>query len=318
MKTDDHKANSTSTETVVKYHGLRYLITDIMIKIIIYYKKNGLRWVLSKARALFSGRLPVSWDIPLPSRYTERRCKVCGVGELIFLEKKPNIHGIAADIYICRNCLVITNVSAYQQHGEDSDSNERVQRDSSEDFYRYTVEEVKNIESLVEANKEIIRSVLPYLGHVQDRVFLEIGSGKGLLLVAASELGFKKVIGVDYNTTSFMETKKLIKVKNNIFMFNNIDDVPPEDKADCFVMWHTLEHIPKPNDFFKLIDKRLNQSCILLVQVPQYNHLYLCDTDYHFYNEPSISLLLKNNGWHIIKLEYDCKLQFMAVIAKRR
>jgi len=190
--------------------------------------------------------------------------------------------------------------------------------ESSQGFYNYTADEIKNIKFLVEANKDIIRSIIPYLGQVQDKVLLEIGSGRGLLLVAASEIGFNKALGVDYNVASFNETKRIIEVKDNVYMFNDVAAITIDDKVDCLVMWHTLEHIPEPNSFFRLINKRLSEGCILFIQVPQYNQPYLCNTHHYFYNEPSISLLLKNNGWRVIKLEYDLKSQFMTVVAKRQ
>jgi hypothetical protein len=298
----------------VEYRGPRYLLRDTFSKTVRYYREHGFWKTISRAYHSFSkkGGITQLISVILSSREREE-CKVCNSGDLVLLEKKLNIHGIVDNIYICRNCLVITNLGRkYEETIESS-----LQMESSQDFYSYTAGEIKNIGLLVEANKDIIRSIMPYLGRVQDKVLLEIGSGKGLLLIAASEIGFKKALGVDYNTASFNETTKTYEAKDNVHMFRDVAAITIDDKVDCLVMWHTLEHIFEPNSFFQSINKRLNDGCILFIQVPQYNQPYLCNTHYHFYNEPSISLLLKNNGWQIIKIEYDLRLQFMTVVAKR-
>lgn len=241
-------------------------------------------------------------------------CSVCqSKGSLIYFERRRDIDGKANDIYICRKCLVLANVSVKC----DESSNIRMQKEASEYFYQYAEDDIRHLGALVDANKHILRAVIPYLDPVTDKDLLEIGSGRGLLLIAASELGFRRAIGVDYNVASFAHTKRLWAVKNNVHLYSSLDLIPGDVKAHCLVMWHTLEHILNPNQVFEILGSKLSDDCLLFAQVPQYHQAHLCSTHYYFYNEPSIRALLAGNGFRVIAIEYDLERQFMAVIARR-
>ena len=235
-------------------------------------------------------------------------CNICELGRLVSLEKKLNVGGSHVDMYICDYCFVINNFSKQNQNLE-------LQEKGLIEFYKYTEEDIKNIPENIELCKGIINPILPFIPHYKDKIMLEVGCGKGLLLLAASELGFKKVIGLDLNLTLFAETRKYFNVKGDVCMYRNIDDV--KDRVDCVVMWHTLEHVFDPNIFLRDLVPKMNEDCILYFQVPQYYQPYICDTHHYFYNEPSISALMERNGFKIIKIDYDTTNQFITVVAIR-
>lgn len=236
-----------------------------------------------------------------------RDCKVCDGGALVFLEKKRNIDGSINDIYICNSCFVVTNIHAF-----DHDATLQVQ--ASESFYRLDNKEIEKLESYIESNKALLAYVMPYLGEAYGKSMLEIGSGRGLMLVAAKRVGFRKAIGVDMNLGTFKELKRHLVVDDDIVMYKNIEEV--REKVDCVIMWHTLEHIPHPRQHLQLMVSRLNESAILFFQVPQYYQPYICSTHYHFYNEPSIRSLMKECKFSVLEIGYDLENQFTTVVAR--
>jgi len=235
------------------------------------------------------------------------QCKVCFDGRLVSFEKRLNINGNIDDMYICSNCFVIMN---YTRQAQDL----TLQKTGLTEFYRYTESEIVELRPTIESHKGIIANILDLMPAYHRQTFLEIGSGRGTLLIAASEIGFKSVVGVDLSLSVFEETKKHVKVGDNITMYHEISEV--HQRADCIVMWHTLEHIFEPAAFFMELKKVQNRGCLLYFQVPQYHQPYICDTHHYFYNEPSIRALMKKNGYKTLRVEYDTVNQFLTVIAK--
>ncbi len=237
---------------------------------------------------------------------------LCDSGTLILLEKKLNINGKINDIYICSKCFVITNGSTFE--------NIVLQEEGLDNFYRYSEDEIGKIDYYVGCNKNILQSVLPFfmdrhgVASLHDKTLLEIGCGRGFLLIAASQLGFKKAIGIDLNMNTFNETKRHIEIKDNVAVVTDIKDA--KDQVDCVVMWHTLEHIYDPNFFFRNLRPKLNNGCIFFIQVPQYYQPYICDTHYYFYTDPSMRTLFQINGCETLQIGYDPTYQFMTAIGR--
>jgi len=246
--------------------------------------------------------------MPSNSNLLLKSCGVCGDNEgLIFLEKKLDNYGLAVDIYICRNCQIIVN-------GASVDDN-AMQKHVSENVYKYTKSELLKIRPLIDDQKKLLEGVLPYFPNLKNNILVEFGSGRGLLLVAASELGFKKAIGIELNTSTFFnETKSQITMSDKIMMVEEWNEL--NDKADCLVLWHVLEHIKNPNLFFDSISNKLNIGCVLFLQVPQYHQPYIYKTHHYFYNEPSMRRLLTSHGFQVLNVMYDYQLQFLTVVAK--
>jgi 2-polyprenyl-3-methyl-5-hydroxy-6-metoxy-1,4-benzoquinol methylase len=234
-------------------------------------------------------------------------CPVCGEGSLALFERKRDIHGTIGDVLICGRCLVLTNASAFAHDLS-------LQAQASETFYRLTEDDLDGLEEQVGAQQRLLAYILPFLGRPEEKTMLEIGCGRGLMLVAARRMGFRRAIGVDPNTETFREVVNRIAIDGGIVAYRDLREV--SEKVDCAVMWHTLEHIPAPRSFLADLAERLNPGAILFLQVPQYYQPYICATHYYFYNEPSIRRLMATTGFAVLEIGYDVENQFTTVVGR--
>ena len=234
-------------------------------------------------------------------------CPVCGEGLLTLLERKKDIDGAIVDILLCSDCKVLANESAFQH-------SVALQVQASETFYRLTDEDLDHLEEQVESQRRLLAYILPLLGKVNEKVMLEVGCGRGLMLIAARRLGFRRAIGVDPNVETFRQVAQHIEVDSDIVVHRDLMEVG--DKVDCVVMWHALEHMPAPREFLMRLGACLNDRAILFFQVPQYHQAYICATHFYFYNEPSIRHLMRNAGFEVLEIGYDVDNQFTTVVAR--
>jgi ubiquinone/menaquinone biosynthesis C-methylase UbiE len=234
-------------------------------------------------------------------------CRVCGDGTLILLEKKKNINGSLEEILICDCCLVLVNAGAFEH-------DIALQVHASETFYKLDQEVLTHLEEHINEQQRLLAYVLPSLGKVSGKVMLEIGCGRGLMLIAARRLGFRRAIGIDPNIETFNELAKHVTLDSGVAVYRDLLDV--SEKVDCIVMWHALEHISEPREFLKSLVKFVNDKALIFLQVPQYTQRYVCSTHYYFYNEPSMHRLMADGGFEILEIGYDIDNEFMTVVAR--
>lgn len=234
-------------------------------------------------------------------------CPVCDDGLLVFLEKKIDIHGTVGDILTCNRCFVLVNANAFAY-------DVTLQTHASETFYRLNDSEISGLEERIGEQKRLLSYILPFLGRPNEKVMLEVGSGRGLMLIAARRLGFRRAIGVDPNIETFHQVTSHIVVDSSVAVVRDLAEVT--ETVDCTVMWHTLEHIPAPRAFLDNLVSCLKKGAILFLQVPQFYQPYICATHYYFYNEPSIRVLMTNGGFEVLEIGYDLGNQFMTVVAR--
>jgi 2-polyprenyl-3-methyl-5-hydroxy-6-metoxy-1,4-benzoquinol methylase len=246
-------------------------------------------------------------EVALANQVAGTPCKVCSFGQLIFLEKKLNIDGSVNHIYLCDSCSVVTNLSAFA-------FDESLQAHASATYYKLDDEDTAEIAPLIDSHQGLVAYATRFLGGAEGRSLLEIGTGRGTLLVAAKRLGYRQAVGVDLNLATFEALKARFPVDDDIVVYKDIEEI--RERFDCVVMWHTLEHIPEPRAYLEKVALRLKEGGILFLQVPQYYQPYICSTHYHFYNEPSIRKLMAATGFQVLELGYDLKNQFTTVVAR--
>ena len=90
-----------------------------------------------------------------------------------------------------------------------------------------------------------------------DTKIIEVGCGKADFLTLLESSGYQDVFG--YDTTYDGDAKNILK------RYLREDD---ETNTDLFILRHTLEHIPKPYNFLKML-KKINQGKgFIYIEVP--------------------------------------------------
>src|SRR5258707_12338980 len=160
------------------------------------------------------------------------------------LEKRFDVNGNVNDMYVCASCHVVDNFSITPESGLEETS---AQRDASVAYYTISDEQLEHIRGELSGTKGILDYFQSYFSDIDHKSFLEIGSGLGLMLLAADQFGFGEVVGVDLNTDSFAELKQYFPPSKDIQMHPDLEHV--QVQADYVFMWHTLEHIYDPTAF---------------------------------------------------------------------
>jgi len=222
------------------------------------------------------------------------------------MEKKKDITNTTVDILICNHCFVIANASAFR-YGLDI-------QNATESVYQFKKEEVSQLDGQIKQQQDLLSYALPFIKKVDKKTFLEVGFGKGLMLIAASQLGFQRVIGIDPFDNVFRQVSFYFPDVTNISTYHALAEI--SEQVDFVFMWHTLEHLADPHLFLTEMTKILNPSALFFFQVPQYHSPYIVRTHYYYYNEPSIHYLLSSFGFSILETGYDLDNQFITVVAR--
>ncbi len=111
--------------------------------------------------------------------------------------------------------------------------------------------------------------------------FLDIGAGSGDTSYWWGEKGSVKYYSKISKNIFAVEPDKNAQVKlnkNNLKVFNTIDDIPEDVIFDYIRMNWSLEHVHDPNKYFKFIKHHLNNKGSAIITVPNYSGLiYLID-----------------------------------------
>ncbi|NWF52188.1 MAG: 50S ribosomal protein L11 methyltransferase [Nitrospirae bacterium] len=62
---------------------------------------------------------------------------------------------------------------------------------------------------------------------------LDVGTGSGILAIAAAKLGIKEVLGIDINRAALFEAEENVRI-NNLSSYVTISDIPLEEINSCF------------------------------------------------------------------------------------
>jgi len=251
--------------------------------------------------------IPKSWEtVP---------CPFCGSAEFTLYEKYGSELQYA--YVLCKNCRLVYQSTrpAYDQHFIDA---------AYADYYQYAEnikpEDFENIpHSGVKMFKKEIEQILRY-DKKRTRA-LDIGSGMGTFLHAAKPY-YKEVMGLDVS-------KKMAEfIKQNLginIILQQFEDFTYPEKFSMIHMSHVMEHIPNPNEWLQQAKKILDESGILVINVPnkfslgfRLQHLYVklglkkqfsnlwddpLRTPDHLFEPtvPSMLYLLEKNGYEVLE-----------------
>ena len=148
-----------------------------------------------------------------------------------------------------------------------------------------------------------------------DQTLLEIGCGKGKLLLNAHKKGIN-VYGIDLNLRVNREVldNNIPVAETDLKQLNKVEAFP--SKFDAFIIWHVLEHIEDPKDFLSDLLKCCKQETELIIAVPNENSIqhqltnrswYHLDPLRHYihYNPGTITHLLDTCGFQVNKIHHN-------------
>lgn len=154
---------------------------------------------------------------------------------------------------------------------------------------------------IIYSNKKLLKKVLPEDKNIK---ILDIGCGRGYLLMALQEMGYENIIGIDIDAGQIDGCKK-----NNVpgILVEDSDEYLEQHKNeyDVIILFDVLEHIPTDNtiDFLKRIHSSLKSNGILFCKVPNANNIvasrwrYIDWTHKTSFTEYSLDFVLYNAGF---------------------
>lgn len=143
-----------------------------------------------------------------------------------------------------------------------------------------------------------------------DDNILEVGCGKGDLLIKFKDAGYKNLIGVDPFIEKDIDYGPNLKIfKKNIFQLDN-------SQFDLIMFHHSFEHLNNPHETFNKLTELVKQTGTVLIRVPlidSYSWEYYktdwvqLDPPRHFflYSVKSLNYLANQYGFDVTKIVYD-------------
>jgi SAM-dependent methyltransferase len=135
---------------------------------------------------------------------------------------------------------------------------------------------------------------------------LDIGCDRGFFLDEARRFGYE-ILGVEPSISAREACSKI-----GVPVRPSLTDII--EQFDCAVMWHSLEHFPKPSETIHHISDLLVQNGILAVRVPDFGSFwsrtlrhrwkwFQPHQHYIHYSVSSLGALLKQHGFEIVTLK---------------
>jgi 2-polyprenyl-3-methyl-5-hydroxy-6-metoxy-1,4-benzoquinol methylase len=126
-----------------------------------------------------------------------------------------------------------------------------------------------NIDNIYEQYKrlEFLEKLGRYI-NLKNSKIIEFGSATGQMTEMLSKIA-KTVVAVD-GSRDFIEIarKRVSNAENVIFYESYFENFKLDEKFDCLIMHHILEHIEDPVSLLPNIKKFLNHDGILVISVP--------------------------------------------------
>jgi 2-polyprenyl-3-methyl-5-hydroxy-6-metoxy-1,4-benzoquinol methylase len=129
-------------------------------------------------------------------------------------------------------------------------------------------------ESYLDQEVALSRTFQRFVGNlkrrqVRGRSLLEIGCGYGYLLAAAKP-DFEIRVGTDFSERAIDRAKQ----SGARVYRGGVDAVPTDEKFDCVVATHVIEHVYDPEAFLTTLKSRLNPGGTIVIATPDMGSLW--------------------------------------------
>lgn len=157
---------------------------------------------------------------------------------------------------------------------------------------------------------------------LREKTLLEVGCGKGDFLSLLCDLGENTGIGFD---PAYVPEPQRAKAKNRVqFVREFYSEKHSGHKADFLCCNMTLEHIPQPLDFMRMIRRSLEtrEHTPLFFMVPDATRI-LCDGAFEdiyyehcsYFTPASLSMLLQCAAFTVLRVAHEYEGQYVTIEA---
>jgi len=190
-------------------------------------------------------------------------CLICKSKDISnkYIIKDHSISGETFNVSICNKCQflftnprpTLRNINKYYE---------------SEEYISHTNKTVNPIQLIY----KIVRfyTMKSKIGLVKsltkNRRLFDFGCGTGTFLKACKKSGFT-ISGFEPNKGA----NQIASLETNSTIFENLSDVPSEERFDVITLWHVLEHVHELNETIKLLFDILKPGGHLIFALPNPN-----------------------------------------------
>ncbi|MBI4676206.1 MAG: class I SAM-dependent methyltransferase [Elusimicrobia bacterium] len=143
---------------------------------------------------------------------------------------------------------------------------------------------------------------------------LDVGCGRGFILACLRDLGFQPH-GIELSDTAAWHARQVLKLAVETCDFNR----SPHRKGvyDAVILWHSLEHLPRPVEALARAHALLKDGGLLAVAVPNVEslqaglfgrHWFHLDVPRHYFHfgAESLASVLVRQGFAIVQEDHFC------------
>jgi Methyltransferase domain len=229
-------------------------------------------------------------------------------------ERAREPDGRDTDLHICLKCSVVTTTLDPRYDPEAQGAIE-LQAESSLEFYESRLPSGPELTKEIDAHEGILSALNSRQNGFDKRIFMELGYGRGLLLLAAARK-YRRVYGIELQHKPFqLLAERVGGVPSNVHLVSEPDEI--DERVDVLTMWHTLEHLTHPLRVLRPFVERLLHGGLVFAQVPLFRPQYMCMTHYWFHNGRSIRVLAQTLGLRPLDVMFDTQNGFLTLIAAK-
>tara|TARA_B100000965_G_C19601620_1_gene763087 strand:- start:4256 stop:5284 length:1029 start_codon:yes stop_codon:yes gene_type:complete len=236
-------------------------------------------------------------EVNIEEESTQLPCFLCQTEEFKVISEKDR-YGLFYPTGICLNCGHLQQTSYLN-----SESLNKFYEKHYRDIYKTGNPEELFLSQYFEAAKKIHS----FIGDINIKNILEVGSGPGGILKYFEDKKNSNVLGIDLDQR-YLD----YGIKNNLNLINStVESFSSNNKYDLIIVCHVLEHLKNPISLLEELKSLLNKDGTIYIEVPSLesvkdgaygknlqNYLHLAHVS-HF-TEKSIKDLINISGYKIL------------------